>query len=126
MPVSVSVLTLLAEPVAAMPAPTPVPKPVADRLPPLVEMSTVRVAVPVPRAPAANVIWPAVSATVMFKGRLSVGRLTAEALTVLPETLMLLPAAPPTMMPVVLLLRVTLTEPASLPLKLALSLPLPR
>jgi hypothetical protein len=86
-------------------------------------MTTVRVTVPVPKALVARVIWPLLVDTLMVDGRFKVGRLTADALTVLPDTVMLLPAVLPTMMPVVLPLSVTLTEPALLPLKLALSLP---
>ena len=119
MPDSVSVSTLMAEPVAV----TPKPKPVADSAPALVEITTVRCTEPVPKAWAASVIWPLLVDTVMLDARLSVGRFTAEALNVGVLTWIVLPAEPPTTMPLAEPLSVTLTEPVSPPLRLALSLP---
>ena len=116
MPVSVSVPTLLVEPVAVTLEPG---RPVADKVPALVEMTTVRSAEPFPRALDASKIWPLLIDTAIADGRFKVGWFTADALAVVPETVILLPAEPLSTMPVVAPLSVTPTEPVPL----ALSLP---
>ena len=120
MPLSVKVLTLVAEPVALRPEPA---KSLADREPLDIATTTVRAdkvaLVPVPKAFGAKVMRPLLVETVMVDGRFKIGRLTGEAVGVSVLTEMVFAALLPTKMPVLWPLSVTLT----VPLPLALSLP---
>ena len=115
-----SVMEPVPEPDAVRPEPV---KPLADKLPLEIATMTVRAdvvaSVPVPKAPAANVIWPLLVETVIADGRFKVGRLKVVALGVSVLTAMTLAAWLPPVTPVLWPLMVALT----VPLPLALTLP---
>ena len=117
MPLRVSVR--VPEPVAVRPAPV---GSLADRLPLEISTTTVRAVELVPSAPPSRVMWPPLVDTVNADGRFKVGRLNVVAVPVTVLTVIALAAESPPVMPLLWLLRVTLTAP----LPLALTLPAAR